>query len=280
MPLCVCMSEGMRNAQGILPVMNESVLRKAVTAGLALNCTIANLSKFDRKQYLYPDLPKGYQISQFDSPLCHGGSLEAQLPNGETKRFGVTRVHMEEDTGKLCSSLTNCHASAVHEPFADLASRCLSAFLQAPEGSSAASSVALNSCSTLAGKLMHSGANQMSGSDYSLVDYNRAGVPLLEVVSEPDMRSGAEVAAYASELRRIMCFMGLTEGIMAEGHMRFDVNISVSMPLLHGMIVSASVMSTAVMLLHESCSSVASIGLAMPGMVLLLWLRSHSELCR
>ena len=79
-----------------------------------------------------------------------------------------------------------------------------------------------------AGKLMHDGANQLSGSDYSLVDYNRAGVPLLEVVSEPDMRSGAEAAAYASELRRTMCFMGLTEGIMAQGHMRFDVNVSVS----------------------------------------------------
>ena len=75
---------------------------------------------------------------------------------------------------------------------------------------------------------MHDGANQLSGSDYSLVDYNRAGVPLLEVVSEPDMRSGAEAAAYASELRRMMCFMGLTEGIMAQGHMRFDVNVSVS----------------------------------------------------
>lgn len=75
---------------------------------------------------------------------------------------------------------------------------------------------------------MHDGANQLSGSDYSLVDYNRAGVPLLEVVSEPDMRSGAEAAAYASELRRTMCFMGLTEGIMAQGHMRFDVNVSVS----------------------------------------------------
>ena len=97
-----CMSEGEPNMQGILPVMSKSVLHKAVTAGLALNCTIARLSKFDRKQYFYPDLPKGYQISQFDNPLCHGGSLEAQLPNGKTKRFGVTRVHMEEDTGKLC----------------------------------------------------------------------------------------------------------------------------------------------------------------------------------
>lgn len=83
-------------------------------------------------------------------------------------------------------------------------------------------------CRTLAGKLVHSGSDQLSGSDYSLVDYNRAGVPLLEVVSDPDMRTGAEAAAYASELRRIMLFMGLTEGVMAEGHMRFDVNVSVS----------------------------------------------------
>ncbi len=75
---------------------------------------------------------------------------------------------------------------------------------------------------------MHDGANQLPGSDYSLIDYNRAGVPLLEVVSEPDMRSGAEAVAYASELRRMMCFMGLSEGIMAQGHMRFDVNVSVS----------------------------------------------------
>lgn len=84
-------------------------------------------------------------------------------------------------------------------------------------------------CRTLAGKLVHSGSDQLSGSDYSLVDYNRAGVPLLEVVSDPDMRTGAEAAAYASELRRIMLFMGLTEGVMAEGHMRFDVNVSVSL---------------------------------------------------
>ncbi|CAL5219700.1 g1588 [Coccomyxa viridis] len=160
---------------GTLPVMSTGVLKKGITAGLALNCSIARLSKFDRKQYFYPDLPKGYQISQFDLPLCYEGSLEAQLPDGQTKHFGITRVHMEED----------------------------------------------------AGKLMHDGANQLSGSDSSLVDYNRAGVPLLEVVSEPDMRSGAEAAAYASELRRTMCFMGLTEGIMAQGHMRFDVNVSV-----------------------------------------------------
>ena len=85
--------------------MSAGVLSKAVTAGLALNCTIARLSKFDRKQYFYPDLPKGYQISQFDLPLCHGGTLEAQLPDGQTKRFGITRVHMEEDAGKFASHL-------------------------------------------------------------------------------------------------------------------------------------------------------------------------------
>lgn len=127
---------------------------------------------------------------------------------------------------------------------------------------------------------MHSGANQMSGSDYSLVDYNRAGVPLLEVVSEPDMRSGAEVAAYASELRRIMCFMGLTEGIMAEGHMRFDVNISVSMPLTHQIVVSASAMGITAMLLHDLCSDLSPIGLDMPETLLASWLRSHPVLCR
>jgi len=86
-------------------VMSTGVLSKGVTAGLALNCTIARLSKFDRKQYFYPDLPKGYQISQFDIPLCQGGSLEATLPDGQTKRFGVTRVHMEEDAGKAACNL-------------------------------------------------------------------------------------------------------------------------------------------------------------------------------
>ena len=93
-----------RIAQGTLPVMSTGVLRKAITAGLALNCTITRLSKFDRKQYFYPDLPKGYQISQFDLPLCLGGTLEAQLPDGQSKRFGITRVHMEEDAGKRSCS--------------------------------------------------------------------------------------------------------------------------------------------------------------------------------
>ncbi|CAL8467842.1 g7380 [Coccomyxa elongata] len=160
---------------GTLPVLNEDVLRKAVLAGLALNCNIARQSKFDRKQYFYPDLPKGYQISQYDEPICYDGRIETVLPDGSTRSVGITRAHLEED----------------------------------------------------AGKLVHSGSDQLSGSDYSLVDYNRAGVPLLEVVSDPDMRTGAEAAAYASELRRIMLFMGLTEGVMAEGHMRFDVNVSV-----------------------------------------------------
>ena len=93
--------------------MSTGVLKKAITAGLALNCNIARLSKFDRKQYFYPDLPKGYQISQFDLPLCYEGSLEAQLPDGQTKRFGITRVHMEEDAGKPACSLMLCLISAI-----------------------------------------------------------------------------------------------------------------------------------------------------------------------
>jgi len=87
--------------QGTLPVLNEGVLRKAVTAGLALNCNIARQSKFDRKQYFYPDLPKGYQISQYDEPICSGGRIEAVLPDGSTKSVGITRAHIEEDAGKL-----------------------------------------------------------------------------------------------------------------------------------------------------------------------------------
>lgn len=92
--------------QGTLPVLNEGVLRKAVTAGLALNCNIARQSKFDRKQYFYPDLPKGYQISQYDEPMCSGGCIEAVLPDGSIKSVGITRAHIEEDAGKLCLNFT------------------------------------------------------------------------------------------------------------------------------------------------------------------------------
>ncbi|EDX84135.1 glutamyl-tRNA(Gln) and/or aspartyl-tRNA(Asn) amidotransferase, B subunit subfamily [Synechococcus sp. PCC 7335] len=163
---------------GVLPVLNEKVLEYAVKAGLALNCQIAPYSKFDRKQYFYPDLPKNYQISQFDLPIAEHGWLEIELvKDGEPvrKRIGVTRLHMEED----------------------------------------------------AGKLVHAGSDSLSGSAYSLVDYNRAGVPLVEIVSEPDMRSGEEAAAYAEEIRRIIRYLGVGDGNMQEGSLRCDVNISV-----------------------------------------------------
>ncbi|MBD2774377.1 Asp-tRNA(Asn)/Glu-tRNA(Gln) amidotransferase subunit GatB [Iningainema tapete] len=164
---------------GVLPVLNEKVLEYAVKAGLALNCQIAKYSKFDRKQYFYPDLPKNYQISQYDLPIAEHGWLEIELVDADgnpmRKKIGITRLHMEED----------------------------------------------------AGKLVHAGSDRLSGSTYSLVDYNRAGVPLVEIVSEPDMRSGEEAAAYAEELRRIMRYLGVSDGNMQEGSLRCDVNISV-----------------------------------------------------
>ncbi len=154
-------------------------LEYAVKTGLALNCQIAKYSKFDRKQYFYPDLPKNYQISQYDLPIAEHGWLEIELlddaGNPTRKRIGITRLHMEED----------------------------------------------------AGKLVHAGSDRLSGSTYSLVDYNRAGVPLIEIVSEPDLRSGQEAAEYAEELRRIVRYIGVSDGNMQEGSLRCDVNISV-----------------------------------------------------
>ncbi|MBV6626524.1 MAG: Asp-tRNA(Asn)/Glu-tRNA(Gln) amidotransferase subunit GatB [Rivularia sp. (in: Bacteria)] len=164
---------------GVLPVLNEKVLEYAVKAGLALNCQIAKYSKFDRKQYFYPDLPKNYQISQYDLPIAEHGYIEIELVdkdgNASRKKIGITRLHMEED----------------------------------------------------AGKLVHAGSDRLSGSSYSLVDYNRAGVPLVEIVSEPDLRSGQEAAEYAQELRRIVRYLGVSDGNMQEGSLRCDVNISV-----------------------------------------------------
>jgi aspartyl-tRNA(Asn)/glutamyl-tRNA(Gln) amidotransferase subunit B len=171
-PICMGMP-------GVLPVLNQKVLEYAVKAGLALNCQIAPYSKFDRKQYFYPDLPKNYQISQYDLPIAEHGWLEIELVdkqgNATRKRIGITRLHMEED----------------------------------------------------AGKLVHAGSDRLSGSTYSLVDYNRAGVPLIEIVSEPDIRSGQEAAEYAQELRRIVRYLGVSDGNMQEGSLRCDVNISV-----------------------------------------------------
>ena len=153
---------------GTLPVLNKQVVRYAVKAGLATHCSIARYSKQDRKNYFYPDLPKAYQISQYDLPLCSGGWLDIEGENGP-KRIGITRIHIEEDAGKL-----------VHK-----------------EGGG------------------------------TLCDYNRCGVPLIEIVSEPDIRSAAEAAAYLRKLRAIMLYVGVSDCKMQEGSLRCDVNLSV-----------------------------------------------------
>ncbi|HYC79559.1 MAG TPA: Asp-tRNA(Asn)/Glu-tRNA(Gln) amidotransferase subunit GatB [Candidatus Binatia bacterium] len=153
---------------GTLPVINREAVKKAVMVGLSLNCEIAEYSKFDRKNYFYPDLPKGYQISQFDMPINGKGELEI-IVSGEKRKIGITRAHLEED----------------------------------------------------AGKLMHP-----AGANFSLVDYNRAGVPLLEIVSEPDIRTSEEARIYLQELQNIMRYLGVSDADMEKGHLRCDANIS------------------------------------------------------
>ena len=164
---------------GTLPVLNQKVLEYAVKAAMALNLQIAEHSKFDRKQYFYPDLPKNYQISQFDEPIAENGWIEVEVAekgkDTYLKTIGIERLHMEED----------------------------------------------------AGKLVHAGSDRLAGSTHSLVDYNRAGVALAEIVSKPDLRTGREAAEYASEIRRIMRYLGVSDGNMQEGSLRCDVNISV-----------------------------------------------------
>jgi aspartyl-tRNA(Asn)/glutamyl-tRNA(Gln) amidotransferase subunit B len=151
---------------GTLPVANEDAIRKVIKTGLALNCKIAENSKFDRKNYFYPDLPKGYQISQYDQPLCEKGFLDI-----EGHKIRITRIHMEEDTGSL----------------------------------------------------MHP-----EGADYSLVNLNRAGVPLMELVTEPDITSGKEAREFAEELQLILRYLGVSDANMEKGQMRVEVNISIS----------------------------------------------------
>ena len=161
-PICMAMP-------GTLPVLNEQVIKYAVKAGLAMNCKISSESKNDRKNYFYPDLPKAYQISQYDEPLCKKGYIEIDL--GKTKKkIGITRIHIEEDAGKLN-----------HNPYG-------------------------RGC---------------------LVDLNRAGVPLIEIVSEPDMRSAKEVDAYLKKLKSILEYIEVSDCKMQEGSLRADVNISV-----------------------------------------------------
>ncbi len=154
---------------GVLPVLNKKVVEYAVRAGLALNCDITRVNKFDRKNYFYPDLPKAYQVSQLYLPICRNGKVEIEV-EGEKKHIGIHEIHMEEDAGKL-----------VHDPW----------------------------------------------DDCTLVDYNRCGVPLLEIVSEPDFRSADEVIAYLTKLRDILMYLGVSDCKMQEGSMRADVNISV-----------------------------------------------------
>ena len=155
---------------GTLPLLNERVVEFAVRTGLATNCKITQKTKFDRKNYFYPDLPKAYQISQLYLPICRNGYIEVKGENGEPKKIGIHEIHMEEDAGKL-----------IHDEFEDC----------------------------------------------TLVDYNRCGVPLLEIVSEPDFRSADEVVEYLEKLRAILQFTGVSDCKMQEGSLRADVNLSV-----------------------------------------------------
>ena len=157
---------------GVLPVVNRVAIEAATTTGLAFGCAIPPANKFDRKNYFYPDLPKGYQISQYDLPLAIDGTITFTV-DGIEQRAGITRVHMEEDTGK------NMHAS-----------------------------------------------DPLTGEGYSLVDLNRAGVPLMEIVGEPDLRSPAEASAYLTTMRQILRYLGVSSGNMEEGAFRCDANIS------------------------------------------------------
>ncbi len=154
---------------GMLPVLNHQVINLAIKAGKALGSEIAHISRFDRKHYFYPDLPKGYQTTQMYHPIIIGGLVEAPLEDGSFVKVRIHHAHIEED----------------------------------------------------AGKLTHNG-------EYSLVDLNRAGTPLIEIVSEPDMHSAAEAKAYATELYRLMTYAGVTRGDLYHGNMRFDVNISIA----------------------------------------------------
>ena len=158
---------------GALPVLNRKAVEYAIKTGLATNCEIAPRSIFARKNYFYPDLPKGYQISQFELPICEHGWLEITLDNGDSKRIGITRAHMEED----------------------------------------------------AGKLVHGETPETEG--MSLVDLNRACTPLLEIVSEPDMRSPEEAIAYLKKLHQIVVYLGVCDGNLEEGNFRCDANVSV-----------------------------------------------------
>ena len=155
---------------GVLPVLNAEVVRMAASFGLATHSTVASRCVFARKNYFYPDLPKGYQISQFELPIVHDGYLDIELENGTTKRIGITRAHLEEDAGK-----------SLHESF-----------------------------------------HGMTG-----IDLNRAGTPLLEIVSEPELSSAKEAVAYMKKIHSLVRYLGISDGNMQEGSFRCDANVSV-----------------------------------------------------
>jgi aspartyl-tRNA(Asn)/glutamyl-tRNA(Gln) amidotransferase subunit B len=155
---------------GVLPVLNQKVVEFGIRIGVALNCEVADFTRFDRKNYFYPDLPKDYQISQYKQPICSNGHLTVQ-----GKKIRILRAHLEED----------------------------------------------------AGKLVHAGAAGLHGSDYSLVDYNRTGVPLMEIVSEPDIESAEMARDYLMELRRILRYIDVCYGDMEKGTFRCDANVSI-----------------------------------------------------
>ncbi len=154
---------------GVLPVMNKKALEFTIRTGLAMNCTVSAYSRFARKNYFYPDLPKGYQISQYELPTCEHGHVDV-IAGGKKRRIGITRIHMEED----------------------------------------------------AGKNIHEGRG-----NYSFVDLNRAGVPLMEIVSEPDIRTPVEASEYMRKLRTVLRYLGVCDGNMEQGSLRCDANVSV-----------------------------------------------------
>jgi len=159
---------------GVLPVLNEKVVEYAIKAALAINCEVASYTKFDRKNYFYPDLPKAYQTSQFDLPIGEHGSLMITDENGQDKKIGITRIHMEED----------------------------------------------------AGKLIHS-SDDFTAAKFSYADFNRTGVPLLEIVSEPDLRTPQEAHQYLNKLKSIMRYIEVSDCNMEEGSLRCDANVSI-----------------------------------------------------
>lgn len=155
---------------GALPKLNKEVIAKAIRIGLALNCTINQINHFDRKNYFYADLPKGYQITQDSEPICVNGFIDVELSNGTVKKIGINRIHLEEDAGK-----------SIHD----------------------------------------------QDENYSLVDLNRAGVPLIEIVTEPDIRSAEEASALLTEIRKLVRHLNVSDGNMEEGSLRCDANISI-----------------------------------------------------